>query len=116
MGLATADISPPTAPERIPSLVSTRNAAALLQCSPRHVRKLKDEGRLTPCQYEGFGKLLFDLDQVLENGRPITWLSRHLGHSSLAVTSETYGHWEAAERKREAAAMEGAFGDLRAPV
>jgi hypothetical protein len=50
----------------------------------------------------------------LENGRPITWLSRHLGHSLLAVTSETYGHWEAAERKREAAAMEGAFGNLAA--
>jgi integrase len=52
--------------------------------------------------------------RALENGRPITWLSRHLGHSSLAVTSETYGHWEAAERKREAAAMEGAFGNLTA--
>ena len=48
--------------------------------------------------------------RALESGRPITWLSRHLGHSSLAVTSEVYGHWERAERKREAQAMAGVFG------
>jgi len=47
---------------------------------------------------------------VLENGRQITWLSRHLGHSSLSVTSEVYGHWERAERKGEAELMEGVFG------
>lgn len=48
--------------------------------------------------------------RALENGRHVTWLSRHLGHSSLAVTTEVYGHWERAERKREAAIMEGVFG------
>jgi integrase len=48
--------------------------------------------------------------RALENGRQITWLSRHLGHSSLKVTTDTYGHWEAAERKREARQMEGVFG------
>jgi integrase len=48
--------------------------------------------------------------RALESGRQITWLSRHLGHSSLSVTTETYGHWERAERKREAAMMEGVFG------
>lgn len=48
--------------------------------------------------------------RALESGRQITWLSRHLGHSSLAVTSEVYGHWERAERRREALAMEGVFG------
>jgi integrase len=48
--------------------------------------------------------------RALESGRQITWLSRHLGHSSLAITTETYGHWERAERKREAALMEGVFG------
>jgi integrase len=48
--------------------------------------------------------------RALENGRQITWLSRHLGHSSLAVTTEVYGHWESAERKREAKAMDGVFG------
>src|SRR5581483_7971246 len=41
--------------------------------------------------------------RALENGRQITWLSRHLVHLSLSVTTETYGHWEHAERKREAA-------------
>jgi integrase len=47
---------------------------------------------------------------ALENGRRITWLSRHLGHSSLKVTTDVYGHFERAERKREAAMMEGVFG------
>lgn len=48
--------------------------------------------------------------RALENGRQITWLSRHLGQSSLAVTTGVSGHWERAERKREAAMMEGVFG------
>jgi hypothetical protein len=30
---------------------------------------------------------------ALENGAQITWLSRHLGHSSLQVTTDVYGHW-----------------------
>jgi hypothetical protein len=66
MGNATTDLSPPTSSERLPSLVSTASAAALLGCSPRWVRKLKDAGRLTPRQCEGFGHLLFDLDEVME--------------------------------------------------
>ena len=44
----------------------------------------------------------------LESGAEITWLSRHLGHSSLKVTTDIYGHWERAERKLQAAKMEGA--------
>jgi hypothetical protein len=51
------------------SLITTRSAAALLHCSPRDVRKLKDLGRLTPRQYERFGKFLFDLDEVVELAR-----------------------------------------------
>jgi integrase len=47
---------------------------------------------------------------AIESGRSITWLSRSLGHSSLAVTTEVYGHFERAERRREAEAMEGVFG------
>ena len=47
--------------------------------------------------------------RALESGAQITWLSRHLGHSSLKVTTEIYGHWERAERKLQAAKMEGAF-------
>jgi integrase len=47
--------------------------------------------------------------RALENGAQITWLSRHLGHSSLKVTTDIYGLWERAERKLQAAKMEGAF-------
>jgi integrase len=48
--------------------------------------------------------------RALENGRRITWLSRHLGHSSLKVTTDVYGHFERAERRAEAELMEGVFG------
>ena len=47
--------------------------------------------------------------RALETGAQTTWLSRHLGHSSLKVTTDIYGHWERAERKLQAAKMEGAF-------
>src|SRR5207302_5555221 len=47
--------------------------------------------------------------RALESGAEITWLSRHLGHSSLKVTTDIYGHWERAERKLQAAKMENAF-------
>src|SRR5207302_9729318 len=47
--------------------------------------------------------------RALETGAEITWLSRHLGHSSLKVTTDIYGHWERAERKLQAAKMENAF-------
>ena len=39
----------------------------------------------------------------------LRWLSRHLGHSTLKVTTDVYGHWERAERKLQAAKLEGAF-------
>jgi integrase len=42
--------------------------------------------------------------------RPIFSLSKHLGHSSLDVTSNVYGHLEKATRRREAEAMAGVFG------
>jgi integrase len=45
-----------------------------------------------------------------ENPAPLSWLSRHLGHSSLAVTAEVYGHFEREARRREAEGMVGAFG------
>ena len=47
--------------------------------------------------------------RALESGAQITSLSRHLGHSSLKVTTDIYGHWERAERKLQAAKMEGVF-------
>ena len=48
--------------------------------------------------------------RALESGRPITWLSKHLGHSTLKVTADVYGHWEHAERKHQAEQMAGLFG------
>jgi len=47
--------------------------------------------------------------RALESGAEVTWLSRHLGHSSLKITTDIYGHWERAERKLQAAKIEGAF-------
>jgi integrase len=47
--------------------------------------------------------------RALESGCQITWLSRHLGHSSLAVTSEVYGHWGDAAKREQVAQLEGAF-------
>jgi integrase len=48
--------------------------------------------------------------RALENGTSVSWLSRHLGHGSLKVTTDIYGHWERAERKKQAARLEGVFG------
>ena len=45
-----------------------------------------------------------------EKPASLSWLSRHLGHSTLAVTSEIYGHFERSARKREAEGMVGVFG------
>jgi integrase len=47
--------------------------------------------------------------RALERGAELTWLSRHLGHGSLKVTSDIYGHFERAERVKQAAKLEGAF-------
>ena len=48
--------------------------------------------------------------RALERGAQITWLSRHLGHSSITVTDSVYGHWERAERKRQNELLRDAFG------
>ncbi len=48
--------------------------------------------------------------RALQSGRPITWLSRHLGHATLEITASTYGHWERAEQRKQAGKMEGVFG------
>jgi integrase len=48
--------------------------------------------------------------RALESGAQITWLSRHLGHSSLKVTTDIYGHWERSERRAQVARLEEAFG------
>jgi len=46
---------------------------------------------------------------ALENGAALTWLSRHLGHSSTMITDTIYGHWGRAARKREVEKLVGAF-------
>ena len=46
---------------------------------------------------------------ALEHGASITWLQRQLGHSSIVVTIDRYGHWERAAAKREASKLDGAF-------
>jgi integrase len=48
--------------------------------------------------------------RALESGAQIAWLSRHLGHSSIKVTMDAYGHFEKAERAKQAKLLEGAFG------
>ena len=68
-------------------------------------------GRVGPTQekrtFHGFRHTF--AKRALESVAQITWLSRHLGHSSLKGTTDIYGHWERAERKLQAAKMEGAF-------
>ena len=46
----------------------------------------------------------------LEVGAQITRHSRHLGHTSVQVTTGVHGHWERAERRRQAQQPAGAFG------
>jgi len=42
-----------------------------------------------------------------EAGASITWLSGQLGHASITMTVDVYGHFESAERLREARKLEG---------
>jgi integrase len=46
---------------------------------------------------------------ALENGRDLIWLSRHLGHSSIIVTTGIYGHLDRLAHRREVDALEGVF-------
>ncbi len=46
---------------------------------------------------------------ALEHGAELTWLSRHLGHSTTAVTDRVYGHWSRAARKRAMERIATAF-------
>ena len=47
--------------------------------------------------------------RALEVGAQISWLSRQLGHSTITVTVNVYGHWERSERRRQASLLESAF-------
>jgi len=46
---------------------------------------------------------------ALENGAQLEWVQAQLGHSSITLTRDVYGHWSRAAEKREAARLEGAF-------
>jgi integrase len=46
---------------------------------------------------------------ALEHGAPLFWLSRQLGHSSVQVTQNVYGHWSRSARKNEVEKLTGAF-------
>lgn len=46
---------------------------------------------------------------ALENGRPLAWVSKHLGHSSIAITDRVYSHFGREAQKREIEQLEGAF-------
>lgn len=48
---------------------------------------------------------------VLEREPPVSlkWLQRQLGHASLSVTVDTYGHFESAKRRAVAESLEGSF-------
>jgi integrase len=39
----------------------------------------------------------------------MTWVQRQLGHSSITMTVDRYGHWERRAEKVQAARLEGAF-------
>ena len=88
-------LSPSTLLRR--ELYPAMNRAGVPRLGPTHERRTFHSFRHT------FAK------RALESGAQITWLSRHLGHSSLKVTTDIYGHWERAERKLQAAKMEGVF-------
>jgi integrase len=47
---------------------------------------------------------------AVENNRPIFWLSKHLGHSSLDVTSNVYGHFEKGNASAGGGGDGGVFG------
>jgi integrase len=39
--------------------------------------------------------------RAMERGLQLTWLQRQLGHSTIQVTNDIYGHWEFKERKAQ---------------
>jgi integrase len=46
---------------------------------------------------------------ALEHGAQLEWVQAQLGHSSIQLTRDTYGHWSRAAEKREAERLQGAF-------
>ena len=46
---------------------------------------------------------------ALEGGGEIVWVQRQLGHSSITLTVDTYGHWARTAEKSQAERLAGAF-------
>lgn len=46
---------------------------------------------------------------ALEGGGEIVWVQRQLGHSSIMLTVDTYGHWARSAEKSQAERLAGAF-------
>ena len=46
---------------------------------------------------------------ALEGGAEIVWVQRQLGHSSITLTVDTYGHWARSAEKSQAARLALAF-------
>jgi integrase len=46
---------------------------------------------------------------ALEGGAEITWVKEQLGHSSITLTVDLYGHWSRASKKAQAARLADAF-------
>lgn len=46
---------------------------------------------------------------ALEHGAQLEWVQAQLGHSSITLTRDLYGHWSREAEKREAERLEGAF-------
>jgi integrase len=46
---------------------------------------------------------------AMERGAELKWLQGQMGHATLAMTADRYGHFGEAARKRDAAKLEGAF-------
>ena len=46
---------------------------------------------------------------ALEGGAEIVWVQRQLGHSSITLTVDTYGHWARAAEKSQAERLAAAF-------
>jgi integrase len=46
---------------------------------------------------------------ALEGGAEVTWVKEQLGHSSITLTVDLYGHWSRASKKAQAERLAGAF-------
>ncbi|HEX5101992.1 MAG TPA: site-specific integrase, partial [Polyangiaceae bacterium] len=46
---------------------------------------------------------------ALEHGAELTWVQKQLGHSSITLTRDTYGHWSRRAEKVAAKRLAGAF-------